>query len=147
MRRYAPAFLLAAAAFTAACDEKLSSIAGPTPDLAPTFSTIQRDVFGAADSTGRRACASCHTSVGRVPSGGLDLSGDGAYDRIVNRPANLKAGAIYIIPGDPDGSYMVQKLEGAPGISGVRMPFGGPYLQDGQIQIIRRWITNGAPRN
>ena len=37
--------------------------------------------------------------------------------------------------------------EGLPGIVGVRMPFNGPYLSDGQILIIKRWIETGAPRN
>ena len=51
-------------------------------------------------------------------------------------------------PGSPDTSYMVHKLEGVPGIVGRRMPFNGPpYLTDGQIQIMRRWIELGAPRN
>ena len=34
----------------AGCDESLSSVAGPTPDLTPTFSSIQRDIFEAADA-------------------------------------------------------------------------------------------------
>jgi hypothetical protein len=43
---------------------------------------------------------------------------------------------------------MVHKLEGQTGIIGRRMPFSGPpYLTDGQIQILRRWIAIGAPRN
>ena len=42
----------------------------------------------------------------------------------------------------------LQKLEGAPGIVGRRMPFSGaPFLTDGQILILRRWIAIGAPRN
>jgi hypothetical protein len=53
-----------------------------------------------------------------------------------------------VTPGDPDGSYMVHKIEGRPGIVGRRMPFNGPpYLTDGQILIMRRWIELGAPRN
>lgn len=37
---------------TAACDEKLSDIAGPTPDLSPSLASIQRDIFSAADRWG-----------------------------------------------------------------------------------------------
>lgn len=130
-----------------ACDEKLSTIAGPTPNLEPTFASIQRDIFDAPDSSGRKNCTACHSSIGRVPSGGLVLDHDVAYDNIVRVASNRKAGAIRIVPGDPDNSYLVQKVEGASGIVGVRMPFGGPYLSDGQILILRRWIELGAPRN
>ena len=132
---------------TIACDEQLSTIAGPTPDLQPTFSSIQRDIFDKADSSGRRNCTACHSSIGRTPSGGMSLDHDVAYDSIVNVASNRKAGAIRIVPGNPDASYLVQKVEGAAGIAGVRMPQGGPYLSDGQILILRRWIQLGAPRN
>jgi hypothetical protein len=139
--------LLAAGVAWTACDEKLSSVAGPTPNLAPTFATIQSEVFEKADSAGRPACTNCHTAVGRNPSGGMNLTHDVAYENLVNVPVRGKPGAIRVIPGDPDNSYIIQKIEGTPGIVGQRMPFnGGPFLKDGQILIIRRWIANGAPR-
>ena len=47
-------------------------------------------------------------------------------------------------PGDPDGSYLILKVEGTSGIVGARMPFGGPYLPQSTIDVIRQWITNGA---
>ena len=148
MRRMLCAVSFAAATMGAvACDENLSKIAGPTPDLEPTFASIQRDVFEAADSSGRKNCTACHSSIGRTPSGGMSLDHDVAYDSIVRVASSRKTGAVRIIPGDPDGSYLVQKVEGASGIVGVRMPFGGPYLSDGQILILRRWIQLGAPRN
>jgi hypothetical protein len=131
-----------------ACDQRLSSIAGPTPDLEPRFSSIQSQIFESSDSAGRRACISCHTNVGRNPSAGLMLTHDVAYDQIVNMPSTRKAGAIRVIPGDADNSYLVHKVEGLPDIIGVRMPFSGPpYLTDGQILILKRWIALGAPRN
>jgi hypothetical protein len=131
-----------------ACDEKLSSVAGPTPGLEPTFASIQRDIFESTDSAGRSACTQCHSSTGRNPSGGLNLNHDVAYEQIVNAAVRGKPGAIRVIPGDPAGSYLIQKLEGAASIAGRRMPNNGPpYLTDGQIMILRRWITIGAPRN
>ena len=139
--------LVAAATVFSSCDEKLSTIAGPTPNLAPNFATIQSEVFEKADSAGRPACTNCHTAVGRNPAAGLNLTHDLAFDNLVNRPSQNKPGAIRVIPGDPDRSYMIQKLEGTPGIVGQRMPFnGGPYLTDGQMLFLRRWIANGATR-
>jgi hypothetical protein len=128
----------------AACDEKLSSITGPTPNLNPSLSSITQNIIRSTDSAGRPACVLCHS--GPTPSGRLNLSGD-VYSALVNRPSNEKPGAILVIPGDPDSSYLYQKLEGAQGISGVRMPRNGPYLTDGQIQVIERWIELGAKNN
>jgi Planctomycete cytochrome C len=132
---------------SAACDEKLSSVTGPTPNLEPTFASIQSDIFQTTDSSGRMPCVQCHTSTGRNPSGGLDLNPSGAFDQLVNIAVRGKPGAVRVIPGDPDNSYLVQKLEGAPSIVGRRMPINGPpYLTDGQVRIVRRWIAIGAPR-
>ena len=129
------------------CDEKLSTVAGPTPNLEPTFASIQSDIFQASDSLGRTPCTQCHTSTGRNPSGGFDMNPDVSYSSLVGAPVRQKPGAVRVIPGDPDNSYLIQKLEGAGGIVGRRMPFNGPpYLTDGQIKIIRRWIQIGAPR-
>ena len=140
--------LLAGAAGLTACDENLGPIAGPTPNLEPTFASIQREVFETADSAGRVACTGCHTSTGRVPAGGLNLTHDVAYDNLVNVRSVLKPSAIRIIPGDPENSYIIHKLEGRSGIVGLRMPFSGrPFLSDGQILILKRWIEIGAPRN
>lgn len=133
-----------------ACDEKLSSLTGPTPALQPTWASIHANIITNTDSSGRAACTQCHTNVGRNPAGRLNLSGDAAsaYAALVNRPSSFKAGATLIIPGDPDNSYFVHKLAGAPDIAGSRMPLSGPpFLTDGQLLVIETWIRNGAPNN
>jgi hypothetical protein len=140
--------VVALAVGLAACDEKLSSIAGPTPNLEPTFASVQANVLELTDSAGRTACTNCHTNVGRNPAGNLNLLHDVAYDQLVNKASVQKPGVMYVAPGDPDNSYLVHKVEGRLGIIGVRMPFNGPpFLSDGQILILRRWIELGAPRN
>ena len=65
MRIHIPVIVAALALFTA-CDENLSKIAGPSPNLEPTFASIQRDIFETADSVGRVSCTGCHTSTGRT---------------------------------------------------------------------------------
>ena len=79
------------------CDEKLSSVAGPTPTLEPTFASIQTDIFQTTDSSGRTPCTQCHTSTGRNPSGGLDLNPSVAFDQLVNAAVRGKPGAIRVI--------------------------------------------------
>jgi hypothetical protein len=137
--------LVALVLMSLSCDENLSDIAGPTRDLQPTFSSIQRHIFNEPDSAGRPACTSCH-NLERL-SGTMNLREGTAYASLVNAPSRGKPGAIRVIPGDPDNSYLIQKLEGAPGIIGERMPQRGPFLTSGQILIIRRWIEIGAPNN
>jgi len=140
--------LVFAAVLVAGCDQSLSKLAGPSPNLEPTFSSVQANIFESADAAGRVACITCHTSTGRAPSGGMNLNHDGAYDQLVNVASRGKAGAIRVIPGDPENSYIVHKLDGRPGIVGRRMPFSGaPFLTDGQMLILKRWIAIGAPRN
>jgi hypothetical protein len=131
---------------SAGCDESLSNLAGPTPDLEPTFSSIQQEIFSSGDSSGRPACTNCHNAVGsRFNS--LDLSPAVSYNNLVNVASRGRPGVTRVLPNNPDSSYLIHKLEGQSTIAGVRMPLGGPFLQTGQIQIIRRWIEIGAPNN
>lgn len=140
--------LLAVAILAAvACDEKLSDLTGPTPNLEPTFSSINQNIFQATDSSGRAACTQCHNDVGSRFNG-LNLSGSNGYGQLVNVPSTQKQGVLRVAPGNPDASYLVHKLEGRSDIVGQRMPrTAGPFLTEGQIMVIRRWIELGAPNN
>src|SRR6185295_9008861 len=102
---------IAATVGIAACDEKLSDLTGPTPSLQPTFSSIQHEILETSDSSGRLACTQCHNAVGSRFNG-LDLSSAVAYTSLVNAAVREKAGATRVIPGDPENSYVIQKLEG-----------------------------------
>jgi hypothetical protein len=140
--------LFASGACLVGCDEDLSVLAGPTPNLEPTFSSIQANIFEATDSTGRQPCTNCHTDQGRNPSGQLNLRHDLAYSRLVNANSVAKQGAVLVRPADPDGSYLIAKMEGHSDIVGLRMPRpAGPFLSDGQMMIVRQWIDRGAPND
>lgn len=129
-----------------ACDEKLSDLLGPSPNLEPTFTSIRTEILDTTDLAGRTACGNCHNNVGRVPAAQLNLRTD-PYTALVGVPSRFRAGAILVIPGNPDDSYLIRKLEGRD-ITGVRMPQSGPpYLTEAQIRVIRRWIEIGAPNN
>jgi len=145
-RRIAAGLLIVSSLAVASCDEPLSDITGPSPNLTPTFSSISSEIFQTTDLAGRTSCITCHTNVGRTPAGNLNLAGD-AYAALVNIGSLQRAGAVLVVPGDPESSYLIRKLEGRD-ITGLRMPRNGPpYLTDGQITVIRRWIEVGAPRD
>src|SRR5687768_15834131 len=130
---------------TAGCDESLSTVAGPTPNLTPTFSSIQRDIFEAADSSGRPSCTLCHNPTNFVfRQVGLDLSNAAAYDSLVGVASREKPGLLRVKAGDADNSYLIHKIQGRTDIIGERMPNRGPFLSDGQLAIIKRWIDLGA---
>jgi hypothetical protein len=108
--------------------------------LGPTLAQIQAVIF-----TPTCATANCHS--GAVPDANLNLS-DEATSRmnLVGVPTTQLGGAgIRVIDGDPDNSYLIQKLENAAGIEGVRMPLGAPALSQADIDVIRQWITDGVP--
>ena len=139
--------LVGAAVFagTTACDEALSDLTGPTPNLEPTFSSIQQEILNTTDSSGRPACITCHNGNPFVPG---NFTGAAAYGALVGARSFEKPSLFRVAPGEPDNSYMVHKLEGGPNIVGERMPRGGgPYVTDGQMLVIRRWIAEGAANN
>ena len=64
--------------------------------------------------------------------------------------SNLMAGTSVhgpvVTPYDGEGSVIVKKLRGTAGF-GNRMPQGGTPLTDGNIEVIARWIKQGARDN
>jgi hypothetical protein len=149
MSRVAVCFVLSACFATAGCDESLQPIAGPSPNLTPTFSSIQREIFESSDEAGRAACVTCHRPGGiGFLAVGMDLTTSAAYNSLVGVSSRQRPGVVRVAPGDPDNSYLIHKLEKRAGMVGLQMPLNGPpYLTAGQIRIIERWIETGAENN
>jgi len=112
----------------------------PPAGLQPTLASIQANVF-----TPSCAKAGCHT--GSMPQAGLNLDAGASWANLVNMPSSQNMLLTRVIPMDPDGSFLIQKLEGAPGIIGARMPADGNYLQQVTVDVIRQWILDGALNN
>jgi len=129
------AILLAMAA--GACGDDTPTTPSPT---APTLTMIQTQIFDPG-------CSGCHTDAGRSPSAGLNLKAGSAFSNLVNVTSSNNPPAVRVIPGNASSSYLVQKIEGAAGIVGVRMPRNSNPLSDAQIKMIRDWITAGALNN
>jgi hypothetical protein len=105
-------------------------------DLRPIMNRSSSDPAGPG-------CADCHYSTAASPIGievgGLDMTTLGQM-----RKGGKTSGTNIIIPGNPDGSALIQKLRGTYPY-GARMPYSGPpYLTDAEIQLFADWISQGA---
>jgi len=89
-------------------------------------------------------CTKCHA--GASAPEGLQLDATHSYAALVGVPSTEQPNVQRVEPGDPDSSYIIRKLQNTPGITGAQMPFGGPYLPQSTIDVIRQWITNGAQK-
>ncbi len=107
----------------------------PSSSFGPNFSEIQASVF-----TPTCATSGCHAGGG--PAAGLSLEAANSYMMLVGVASTQDANIQRVNPGNPDTSYLVQKLEGTAG-SGQQMPPSGA-LDQADIDTIRQWITNGA---
>jgi methionine-rich copper-binding protein CopC len=107
----------------------------PTPPANNDFQQIQATIF-------TPACTGCHAGAG-APQG-LRLDEGNSYALLVNVASNEVPSLLRVNPGNPDASYLVQKIQGNAAV-GSRMPLGGPALSQTQIDLVRGWIAAGAP--
>jgi hypothetical protein len=130
-------------------DDKLrmtcAAAEGTTPcdGVTSTFEQIQRHIF-----TATCAVPTCHNVAQGLHD--LSLSAGEAYGNLVgvpaNNPAANAAGKLRVDPGNPAGSFIVQKLRGELATDeGERMPFGLRRLKELNIELIEQWIAAGAP--
>ncbi len=106
--------------------------------IGPTLDQIQAVVF-------TPTCSVCHTGVGAVLPGSMNLSNaDASLMNLVNIDSVNEPGIIRVVPGDPDNSYLIDKLEGTHTVGGIMPPAG--MLPQATIDEIRQWITDGALR-
>jgi methionine-rich copper-binding protein CopC len=136
--------ILCAALTAASCagsGEGLDENGEPVPPAPPPntdFQQIQATIF-------TPICTTCH--VGANAPRGLRLDAANSYALLVNVPSSQVPSLMRVNPGDPNSSYLVQKIEGTAAV-GVRMPANGPpYLSQAQIDLVRGWIAAGAPQS
>ena len=115
-----------------------SESGGSNGPLTADLQSIQDNVF-------TPICTRCH--IGASAPEGLRLDVADSYNLLVGVQSAEVPSLLRVMPGDPDESYIVLKLQGSAGIVGGRMPLGGPYLPQPTIDVIRQWITNGAPNS
>lgn len=83
------------------------------------------------------SCTACHSE------GGDDVSLEGAPSRLVGVKSKATKKPL-VVAGDPNASYLYQKVIGAKGIEGDAMPPGDP-LPSAQKKAIKDWIAGLKP--
>ena len=111
----------------------ISALRGNVP-LAANLASIQANVFDPN-------CIVCHA--GAAAPQGLRLDVANSFASLVGVPSREVGSLLRVAPGNPEQSYLVQKLEGN-AQEGEQMPFGGPPLPQATIDFVRQWITDGA---
>ena len=111
---------------------------------AVTLTQLQTEIF-------TPICSGCHNG-SNAPGGSLPGSQNlttaaQSFANLVNVASLEQPALMRVKPGDPANSYLVMKLEGTAGISGSRMPLGGPFLDQATIDKVKAWIASGAPNN
>jgi len=78
-----------------------------------------------------RGCGSCHSDFA------------GSYESLLTRKSN---GILLVNTAYPDSSVLIWRIDGET-ISGdnlIRMPYGGPYYSEEEINLFKTWIAQGA---
>jgi uncharacterized protein (TIGR03118 family) len=89
-------------------------------------------------------CSSCHTGVGGTLPGVMNLTSAAATATSLINVTSLSEPAFKrVLPGDPNNSYIIHKLEGTQLVGG-RMPASGGFLDQATIDQVRAWIQAGA---
>ena len=101
------------------------------------LSAIQTQIF-------TPKCVGCHGNA--VKQAGLNLASGSSFSSLVN-VKSTETSLTLVSPSDPDGSYLLHKLEGRAGIAGERMPKGGPFLSSDEVKTVSQWIADGALDN
>jgi hypothetical protein len=127
--------LCAAAVLLTACPGSLSN-----PDGFGDGGVVVKD----AETILAQSCGTtgCHDDTAQAQAG-LDLISPNVESRVVdvNATGIGCTSRIMVIAGDPDSSYLMDKVRATPGICGLQMPVVGNLPAD-EIEVLRQWIVD-----
>jgi len=103
-------------------------------------------IFGTEITLGRKRgkCTLCH-----YPGSPTGMSVLDVFDPemgLVGVDANLSS-KPRVDPGNPDNSFLVEKLEEASPSAGARMPLHPQVFSEAEVETLRTWIADGAHDN
>ena len=117
--------------------EKAAAAAVPAPSAAvaapdPALEAKAQAVFD-------EYCTTCHAEGGSLddPS---EFPLEGNLSVLIGRKSN-ESDKLLIAPGDPDGSYLMDKVLGTPAMKEELMPLGDDPLPADKLAALREWIA------
>jgi hypothetical protein len=138
---FVPSMALVVAATLSACTagsgEGLDQNGQPVQPGVPTASQFQE----IQDTIFTPICTQCH--IGSGAPQGLRLDAANSYALLVNTASSEVPALMRVNPGNPNQSYLLQKIEGTAAVGG-RMPLGQAPLPQDRIDLVRSWISGGA---
>lgn len=105
---------------------------GPDPEVQDAETIL-------AESCGTTGC---HDDSSQAQAG-LDLVSPGVEGRVVGVSA-LGIGCTdraLVVAGNPENSYLLEKVLNIPGICGLQMPIVG-MLEPEEVEVLRQWIID-----
>lgn len=113
----------------------------PPPGVTVSFSQQVQPILAAN-------CALCHQQGGFANVVGYELLLDAqnAYTSLTTQRSIRDETLAFVRPGDPDASYLLEKMASNAPAFGSRMPLGR-VLAEADIELVRRWIAEGALDN
>ncbi len=143
---------------TDAMDATTAGAAAPAPldgmpaaDAGPSWLAIYDDVFVRAGCNGPGLCHGGTAGMFQM------LDPASTYAALVNAPAAgmtpgmtgmacQDAGLVRVVPGAPEESLLMMKLDGTHGCGDAMPPVGG-LLTEEERELVRDWIMQGAQDN
>jgi hypothetical protein len=111
---------------------------GQAPRCDATTESIRQTIFAPLCATGV-----CHSAA--RPALFLDLESPGVVERLSGAASNGCLQKTLVVPGDPEASYLIEKVVlDLPGC-GIKMPQGLPPLTDAELACLRSWIAALPP--
>ena len=136
--------LLVVSILVAACgSSSINTSTSTTSTIPPSEVSFSQDI----QTIFNLNCVVCHQ--GTSSSGELNLEPNAAYQNIVNIDS-MQSSLKLVSPSNSENSYLWHKLAGTHrdvGGSGVRMPYNAPPLQQNELDLIKKWIAEGAQDN
>lgn len=123
--------------------DALSAVAGDTILLdagtlnVGMFAAVQQQIFNAK-------CITCHGQ-STFAGAGLYLTEEKSYPALVDQPSNRKEGAVLVMPGNAEESFIYKVLTNN-GVVGHDHKDLFSEKDEDKLDLIYQWINNGAKK-
>ena len=113
------------------------------------------NIFGNLDGVDGDACQvagapfGCIQCTGCHREGGPNVPHGFAPAALIGVKSQFRTDLDLVVPGDPDNSFLMMKLDATQASSdvGAPMPYGYQPLNEAEVVVLRQWIAEGAKNN